>query len=77
VNTITTGEAAMNLQSPSQLEPSTYFFNPRELARLAVYRAAIIARFYTDQCEPLSVRHGSDAVRLLESVRREQQAAAA
>ena len=67
----------MNLQSPSQLEPSTYFFNPRELARLAVYRAAIIARFYTDQCEPLSNHLSTDPGRLLESVRREQRTAAA
>ena len=67
----------MNLQSPSHLEPSTYFFNHRELARLAVYRAAIIARFYTDQCEPLSIPFGTDAVRLLESVRRDQRVAAA
>ena len=67
----------MNPQAASHLESSTYFFNPRELARLAVYRAAIIAHFYTDQCEPLSIHRGSDAVRLLESVRREQRAAAA
>ena len=67
----------MNLQSTSNVESSTYFFNPRELARLAVYRAAIMARFYTDQCEPLSLQRGTDAVRLLESVRREQRAAAA
>ena len=67
----------MNLQPASHLEPSPYFFNPRELARLAVYRAAIMNRFYTDQCEPLSLRRGSDAVRLLESVRREQRATAA
>ena len=67
----------MNLQSQSNIENNTYFFNPRELARLAVYRAAIMARFYTDQCEPLSIHRGTDAVRLLESVRREQSAAAA
>jgi len=67
----------VNLQSESSIENSTYFFNPRELARLAVYRAAIIARFYTDQCEPLSIKRSTDAVRLLESVRREQRAAAA
>ena len=67
----------MNLQSTSNVESSTYFFNPRELARLAVYRAAIIARFYTDQCEPLGRPRSNDAARLLESVRREQQAAAA
>ena len=67
----------MSLQSTSNVESNTYFFNPRELARLAVYRAAIIARFYTDQCEPLSLPRSSDAVRLLESVRREQRPAAA
>ena len=67
----------MNPQSANHLDPSTYFFNARELARLAVYRAAIIARFYTDQCEPLGIQFGTDAVRLLESVRREQHTAAA
>jgi hypothetical protein len=67
----------MNPQAASQLEPSTYFFTTRELARLSVYRAAIMARFYTDQCEPLSLRSSTHAVRLLESVRREQHAAAA
>jgi hypothetical protein len=66
----------VNPQSASHQESNTYFFNPRELARLAVYRAAIIARFYTDQCESVSIRHGADAVRLLESVRREEQLAA-
>jgi hypothetical protein len=43
-----------------QIESSTYFFNPRELARLAAYRAAILAHFYTDQCEdrcePMAIR---------------------
>jgi hypothetical protein len=65
----------MNPQTATQLEANTYFFNPRELARLAVYRAAIIARFYTDQCEPTHIRSGSEAVGLLESIRREQRAA--
>jgi hypothetical protein len=32
-------------------EMGTYPFSPRELQRLAVYRAAIVARFYNDQCE--------------------------
>jgi hypothetical protein len=67
----------VNLQTANQQETSTYFFNPRELARLAVYRAAIVARFYTDQCEPLSIHYGADAARLLESVRRDQHASAA
>jgi hypothetical protein len=66
----------MNPQAAPHLETSPYFFNPRELARLAVYRAAIIARFYTDQCEPIPVRANIEAVGLLESVRREHRAAA-
>jgi len=66
----------MNSQTPNQQESITYFFNHRELARLSVYRAAIIARFYTDQCETASLRFGNDAVRLLESVRQDQQLAA-
>ena len=33
-------------------EAQTYIFTPRELARLAVYRAAIVAGFYTDDCDP-------------------------
>jgi hypothetical protein len=56
-------------------DSSTYFFNARELARLAVYRAAVVARFYTDQCEPSNVSHSFDALRLLNRVRQEQRAA--
>jgi hypothetical protein len=66
----------VNPHAPSYREPGTYFFSRRELERLAVYRAAIIARFYTDQCEPVSMRFGNEAVRLLESVRRDLRAAA-
>jgi hypothetical protein len=29
-------------------EPPTYIFSARELSRLAVYRAAIVAGFYSD-----------------------------
>jgi hypothetical protein len=61
----------VNQQPAATFESSTYFFNSRELARLSIYRAAVIARFYTDQCEPLSIRHGGDVVRLLDSVRSE------
>ncbi len=32
-------------------EPTTYVFSPRELQRLAVYRAAVVARFYNDECD--------------------------
>jgi hypothetical protein len=42
----------MKPQPTPQPEPTkTYIFDARELARLAVYRAAIVAGFYTDQCE--------------------------
>ena len=62
-------------QTATETDSSTYFFNARELARLAVYRAAVVARFYTDQCEPNNVRHSFDAIRLLDRVRQEQRAA--
>jgi hypothetical protein len=65
----------MTPQSAPQMDSTTYFFNARELARLAVYRAAVVARFYTDQCESTNLRYTFDAVRLLDSVRREQRAA--
>jgi len=42
------------IQASTQAETSsTYPFSPRELQRLAVYRAAVIAHFYTDQCDPI------------------------
>ena len=41
----------MSLQSAPHIESSPYLFTARELARLAVYRAAVVARFYTDQLE--------------------------
>lgn len=67
----------MNQQLPAaELNSSSYFFNRRELARLSVYRAAIVARFYTDQCEPVSSRSGREVVRLFESARRDEPAAA-
>ncbi|MDQ6670297.1 MAG: hypothetical protein M3069_06030 [Chloroflexota bacterium] len=58
------------------IESTMYFFNSRELARLAVYRAAVKARFYTDECQPLSLRHGLDVSRLLEWVRQDSPLAA-
>ena len=61
----------------SQPELSTiYIFSARELARLAVYRAAVVARFYTDQCEKPSVRLEIESRRLLDSIRTEARAAA-
>jgi hypothetical protein len=59
----------VNQQPALTRESTTYFFNSRELARLSIYRAAVIARFYTDQCEPLSIRYGHDVAQLLDSVR--------
>jgi hypothetical protein len=35
----------------SPIEPGTFTFTPRELQRLAIYRAAVVAHFYTDQCD--------------------------
>jgi hypothetical protein len=43
-----------NPQAEATLDP-TYRFTPRELERLAIYRAAIAAEFYTDRCEPISL----------------------
>ena len=56
----------MSVQAAQQLEPTAYFFNARELARLAVYRAAVVARFYNDQCEPESPGQSYDTIRLLD-----------
>ena len=36
-------------------EPTTYIFSPRELQRLAVYRAAVVARFYNDECDGVDI----------------------
>ena len=55
--------------------PSTYIFSARELARLTVYRAAVVARFYTDQCEQPSVRTEIESLRLLDSIRTNARAA--
>ena len=38
-------------QPPSSAEIGSYLFSPRELQRLAAYRAAVDARFYNDQCD--------------------------
>jgi hypothetical protein len=32
-------------------DSGTYIFSPRELQRLAAYRAAVVARFYNDECD--------------------------
>ena len=60
----------MSLQQLPTTESTSYFFSSQELARLSVYRAAVVARFYTDQCDPPSNRHNLDVSRLLDSVRR-------
>jgi hypothetical protein len=66
----------MSLQPATHFDSSPYLFTARELARLAVYRAAIVARFYTDQLET-PAPHASDISRLLQTPRgrREQRAA--
>jgi hypothetical protein len=64
----------VSLQTLPEIETTTYFFNSRELARLAVYRSAVEANFYTDQCDQSSSNNFVTA-RLLESIKGEQQAA--
>jgi hypothetical protein len=49
----------VNPQSTNDTEPPTYIFSARELQRLAVYRAAVVARFYNEQCEPVAIRRDS------------------
>jgi hypothetical protein len=66
----------VSVQPVPTTETTCYFFNARELARLSVYRAAVVARFYTDQCETRSIRYGVDVSRLLDSVRRDTLQAA-
>lgn len=49
----------------SATEATTYAFSPRELQRLAVYRAAVVARFYNDQCDSIDAAewaHSYDTV---------------
>jgi hypothetical protein len=41
----------MQPHTATQSETAPYMFTARELARLAIYRAAIVARFYTDELE--------------------------
>ena len=64
-------------QSPntSEAESSAYTFNARELARLAVYRAAVAARFYTDQCDQPGERIDFDSLRLFDARRTSARAA--
>ena len=38
-------------QANPPAESEAYVFSPRELRRLANYRAAVVAHFYTDECE--------------------------
>ena len=38
-------------QTTQATESETYTFSARELQRLAAYRAAVVAHFYTDECE--------------------------
>ena len=59
----------MNTPSTRSIEPIDHFrFSPRELARLGVYRAAVNARFYTDECGPGAEREKSAHQRLLEAI---------
>ena len=53
---------------PAAKTSKPYVFDKDELERLAVYRAAIVARFFTDQIDPAGFGVGIDPERLLESV---------
>ena len=68
----------MTLQPAPHFESAPYLFNARELARLAIYRAAIHARFYTDQCDqPRGIRHATaDTARPPSTISQPQQRAA-
>jgi hypothetical protein len=66
-----TGERDVSLQPTPAIESTTYFFTSRELARLSVYREAVLAHFYTDQCEPLDISNAAGAAELLDSVRQD------
>jgi hypothetical protein len=45
---LTTGTAIA--LSASLTDSPPYAFSPRQIARLRIYRAAVIVGFYTDQC---------------------------
>jgi hypothetical protein len=57
----------VSLQPKPAIESTTYFFSARELARLSVYREAILAHFYTDQCEALDIGDVAESAQLLDS----------
>jgi hypothetical protein len=44
-----TNETVNSLQA-SHIDSPPYLFSPSQIARLRIYRAAVIARYYTDQC---------------------------
>jgi hypothetical protein len=48
-------------RSSTSTEASTYAFSPRELQRLAVYRAAVVARFYNEQCDSINAAEWAHA----------------
>jgi hypothetical protein len=54
--------------TPTVDESTPYLFDRHALERLAIYRAAVVARFYTDQIDAVDIGAGIDAERLLESV---------
>jgi hypothetical protein len=41
----------MTPQANRPAESESYVFSQRELQRLAAYRAAVVAHFYTDECD--------------------------
>ncbi len=65
----------MNPEAANNIDPSPYLFNSQELARLAAYRAAIVAQFYTDELDQTKTRRQSNTLRHIASARRERRAA--
>jgi hypothetical protein len=50
------------MQPTDASETTIYRFSRRELERLAIYRAAIEAEFYTDHCEPIGLNGHRESV---------------
>ena len=55
----------------SDTDTSPYLFNAQQLARLAVYRAAVVAHFYTDEVDRPKTRRLTASVRRLSTMRSE------
>ena len=57
-------DSDVNPQASTIVDSDTYVFSARELARLEVYKAAVTAGFYDDQCLPLEPSSRPEAAAL-------------